>query len=96
MNKKFELGDLVVTRGVYEQMKADKMFNNFVTLSLGRYVNCDWGKTCKEDAKLNDEAVENNDGRILAVYICKKTNTKIWIITEADRSVTTVLFPEEY
>jgi hypothetical protein len=95
MNR-FELGKLLVTRRVHGRMKADKSFDNFVALSLGRYARCDWGQTCEEDAKLNDEAVEKGDARILAVYIFNRTNTKIWIITEADGSVTTVLFPEEY
>ena len=53
------------------------------------------GNTCPDDTKMNDEAVKNGDDRILAVYEDKKYG-KIWIITEWDRSVTTILFPSEY
>ena len=52
------------------------------------------GITCEEDAEMNTEAVNNGDDRILAVYKTCKGN--IWIITEWDRSVTTILFPSEY
>lgn len=94
--EKFELGNIHFTKGVYDFTKEDIAFANFVILSLGKYRRCDWGDTCKEDAKLNDEAVANSNERILAVYIYQKTKKKIWIITEWDRSTTTVLFPEEY
>ncbi len=92
---KFELGEIVVTRGVDERMKADQKFNRFVQMSLGRYANCDWGDTCDEDSALNDEATIEGK-RILAVYIMPDTNVAIWIITERDRSTTTLLFPKEY
>lgn len=62
-------------------------------VQLWKYVNCDWGDTCEKDAKSNDYAV-NHGERILAVY--KMGARTIWIITEWDRSATTILFPEEY
>lgn len=93
MGNKFELGEVVVTKGVYEKMQKDCNFDAFVKTSLGRYSLCDWGDTCKDDIWLNEQAMENNE-RILAAY--EKSNNTIWIITEADRSVTTVLFPDEY
>lgn len=92
---KFELGQVVVTAGVDIMMKNDMSFQKFVQMSLGKYTQCDWGDTCAEDRKSNDEALKD-DERIIAVYIYKKTNTRIWIITEWDRSVTTILFPNEY
>lgn len=58
-----------------------------------RYVVGDWGDTCEEDAKFNDISVDQGE-RILAVY--KRGDWTIWIITEWDRSCTTILFPEEY
>lgn len=95
-NRIFDLGQIVVTRKIYERIKKDPEFHDFVTLSLyGRYPKCDWGDTCEEDKRSNDEAVKNGK-RILAVYKRKPTNETIWIITEWDRSVTTVLFPDEY
>lgn len=95
MANKFELGKTVVTKGVDELMNGDPGFKRFVMTCLGRYVNCDWGDTCDEDRVSNDDAIKNGE-RILAVYIYPKTGDKIWIITEWDRSVTTILFPSEY
>ncbi len=92
---KFELGRLVLTIGVDKKMKEDSSFKNFVQVSLGRYVQCDWGDTCDEDKQTDDVALKNGE-RILAVYKHEKSGTKIWIITEWDRSVTTILFPDEY
>ena len=101
--KKFELGRVVATKSVSDLMKDDVIFDDFVKLSLKKYTNCDWGDTCKEDCIQNDEAIKNGE-RIVAKYtneeyiVGKYTSKKytIWIITEWDRSVTTVLFPEEY
>ena len=91
---KFELGKLVMTSSIVELMKINEDFAKGVKLALGKYVQCDWGITCEEDSATNDEAVKNGDDRILAVYPTCKGN--IWIITEWDRSVTTILFPSEY
>lgn len=87
---KFQLGRTVVTKGVSRRMEEHPDFRLFVNDSLERYSKCDWGDTCSEDK----EAVGHGE-RILAVYEHDKFPT-IWIITEWDRSVTTVLFPEEY
>ena len=95
MMGKFELGQTVVTRGIDELMKNDSQFKSFVYASLNRYAKCDWGDTCKEDKRTNDEAIKNGE-RILAVYKQPDTKNVIWIITEWDRSATTILFPEEY
>lgn len=92
---KFELGRVVTTIGVDTKMKEDSSFKNFVQVSLGRYSQCDWGDTCNEDKQTADESLRDGE-RILAVYEHKNSNTKIWIITEWDRSVTTILFPDEY
>jgi hypothetical protein len=92
---KFEIGKLVCTKGVSDRFINDSSFIWFLTQSFTKYRNCDWGDTCEEDAKSNDEAVENGE-RILAVYKMPNTETTIWIITEWDRSVTTILFPNEY
>ncbi len=91
----FELGRLVMTMGVADKIDEDPIFGLFVVKSLERYKQCDWGDTCEEDKKSNDDDLKN-DGRILAVYIQPETETTIWIITEWDRSVTTILFPHEY
>ena len=94
--KKFEHGQIAVTRGVYDAMVNNASFAEFVRKSLyEKYLNCDWGDTCDEDAKSNDYAL-GHEKRILAVYTQPGTDNTIWIITEWDRSVTTVLFPSEY
>ena len=93
--KKFDLGQVVVSKGVDEKMKGDRSFRVFVQVSIGRYVHRDWGQTCDEDAKANNRAIQNGE-RIRAVYKQPRTDTTIWIITEADRSVTKILFPDEY
>lgn len=95
---KFKVGRTVVTAGVDAKMHESKDFSLFVGMSFGRYIRCDWGDTCEEDKASNDYAVENGE-RILAEYKYKEgtsDESRIWIITEWDRSVTTVLFPEEY
>ncbi len=93
--EKFKLGQLVVTHGIDDRMNDDSTFRRFIFSALDWYMDADWGDTCKEDKEQNDEALKNGE-RILAVYIFPKTGDKIWIITEADRSVTTILFPDEY
>lgn len=91
----FETGKTVFTTNMFNQVTEDIGFYNFVLKSLERYRNCDWGDTCEEDQEENNDAVKNGE-RILAVYIYPVTGESIWIITEWDRSVTTVLFPDEY
>ena len=91
---KFELGKTVMTRGLYERYTSDDAFAEFVSHSFRKYANCDWGDCVEEDKRSNDNAVKNGE-RILGVYKNADGET-IWIITEWDRSVTTILFPEEY
>jgi hypothetical protein len=61
---------------------------------LVRHSSGDWGTVCAEDAASNDDAIDT-DGRILSSYELKSGVT-IWIITEWDRSVTTILLPSDY
>lgn len=94
-------GGMVYSLGIAEEIFPGESYYNaefeaFVLSSLGRYVNCDWGEMSPEDKHMNDMAVRNNDDRVFASYTDSRSGKKIWIITEADRSITTVLFPEEY
>ena len=91
---RFQLGQTVATRQFNFLLEEDINFRRFVNESFEKYINCDWGETHEADKPLNDSAVENNDDRILASY--ENKHYKIWIITEWDRSVTTILFPEDY
>ena len=89
----FELGMTVVTRGVGDLMSANRSFAQFVGASLVRYANGNWGDLCDED-KLRNEIALREGERLLGAY--EHGDWKIWIITEWDRSVTTILFPDEY
>ena len=93
--KKFHTGKIFVSRQVNERIADDSNFSSFVLLSILKFKRCNWGDCCAEDKQANDTAIINGD-RIFATYIYPMDNTKIWIITEADRSATTVLFPDEY
>jgi hypothetical protein len=90
---KFSLGKIYSSAGVNEMMIRDPSFKQFVNRSLARHVEGDWGDLCEEDKKENELSLREGF-RLLSAY--KNDEHKIWIITEADRSVTTVLFPEEY
>jgi hypothetical protein len=65
-----------------------------ISAALARHQYGDWGEVCDSDRKLNDNAVKHGD-RILSVYT-SADGVKFWIITESDRSYTTVLLPEDY
>ena len=82
-----------MTRGVAVLCEEKPVANLLIAACLNRHAKCDWGDVCDEDKKANDFALDNKE-RILSSY--EITGEKIWIITEWDRSVTTVLFPSEY
>ncbi|ARR51877.1 type I restriction endonuclease subunit M (plasmid) [Photobacterium damselae subsp. damselae] len=88
--KAFTLGALVITRGVDAFLDG-----NYGALfpMINRHINCDWGDCSKEDAISNNWATHRGE-RIISSY--ELQGEKIWIITEWDRSVTTILFPYEY
>jgi len=93
----FATGKFYVTAGVGGKMMYDEPFRHFCEESYQRYLRCDWGDLCAEDKAQNDSAVANGDDRILASYVHPEhPDWKLWIITEWDRSATTLLFPSEY
>lgn len=83
------LGQTLATPGV---LKATTQAERNVTFS--RHSRGDWGDVVEEDWRVNDQALQNGE-RLLSVYHTL-SGTKFWIITEADRSATTVLLPSEY
>ena len=96
MASNFKYGQVVATCGVANLINSKNAFHAFVNKSITRHLNGDWGDLCEEDKCLNDKAVTSGS-RILSAYECPfNEEWKIWIITEADRSATTVLFPHEY
>lgn len=87
----FSLGQVLATPGALEALQeAGQTPEEF----LSRHIVGDWGVVSSEDAKENDFSVKNGF-RILSAYKLS-TGTKIWIISEADRSATTILLPSEY
>lgn len=71
MLSNFSLGQLVCTNRINDKIEQDNEFKKFVEESLARYTSSDWGDTCNEDVKMNNDAIRNGD-RILAVYTQKK------------------------
>jgi hypothetical protein len=87
----FPLGRVVATPGALEALQeAGQLPQEF----LHRHVTGDWGVLPPEDVQANEEAVKHG-ARLLSSYTTTH-GTKIWIITEWDRSVTTLLLPSEY
>ena len=88
------------TRGIHEYIQDDKCLE-FVIHCMSRHIHFDWGEMDEEDLHTNDLATVDSD-RIFSSYDIPEAlrnnapDDKIWIITEADRSATTVLFPSEY
>lgn len=90
-NPLFKLGSLVATPAALEALdKSGQAPWDF----LVRHVQGDSGDLDDEDRRLNDEAVKAGD-RILSAYTLT-TGVKLWIITEADRSSTCILLPDDY
>ena len=88
---KFELGQCVATRGAQALMEARGI--EFFDL-LRRHVRGDWGDLDAEDKAANDRAVKEG-ARILSAYNFPN-GARFWVITEWDRSATTILLPDEY
>ena len=86
---KFSLGTICITPNALRNLVAED-----ITASMRRHWNGDWGDVDEEDRKANEEALLGGS-RLFSVYH-GRDGTKYWIITEADRSVTTVLLPEDY
>ena len=88
---KFSLGRLAATPGALEAMEASGQTAEFF---FARHASGDWGEVNEEDQKLNDEALAHSD-RILSAYRTLK-GVRLWVVTEADRSSTVALLPQEY
>lgn len=85
----FQLGQVVATPGVLQVVSRGE-----IQEFLYRHSHGDQGMVCPEDAEENWFALENGF-RIFSVY-WSSMDIEVWVITEADRSCTTVLLPEEY
>lgn len=91
---KFPLGRTVITPGAIAALGDDNAARSQACSDLiARHAGGDWGECGKHDWKVNEAALVRGQ-RLLSVYTVR--GQRIWIITEADRSATTVLTPEEY
>ena len=88
-NLPLSLGRTVITTNAQKVLSDSDIAN-----ALNRHQSGDWGELCEEDKQVNVDALKNGE-RIMSVYI-SNGGKKFWVITEADRSCTTVLMPEDY
>lgn len=93
---KFPIGQAVMTRGIADRMADDSLFAFFVQKAFQMHSEGNWGDLCNEDWNSNQDALMSGDRLFSSYYMDKQRTEKIWIITEADRSYTTVLLPSEY
>ena len=83
-----DLGVVVTTANAQREIAHVDIFN-----ALERHKRGDWGDLLRGDAAANDAAIENSE-QVLSVY--SSNGATFWIITEHDRSVTTILLPSDY
>ena len=86
---KFSAGRIVITPGAKFKLPKDEVLKG-----IARHLAGDWGDVDEDDRKENEFSLEHGF-RLLSSYTTPR-GTKFWIITEHDRSVTTILLPEEY
>ena len=86
----FDPGRVVATPSALRAFDVD-----FRTDCLMRHLKGDWGDLCEEDKEANQQALRDGS-RILSAYIHPTTKEKLYVITEADRSSTCLLLPDDY
>lgn len=85
---KFQPGTIVTTMGALEVASQSQ-----IAALLHRHLAGDWGELDEHDVAANERALRHGE-RLLSAYTVD--GEKLWVLTEADRSVTTVLTPGEY
>ena len=85
----FQPGNIVATPAVLAAVPRC-----VIDLALARHMSGDWGDMSDADRQANEQALKDGS-RLFSAYQVRE-DTRIWIITEADRSATTVLLPEDY
>ena len=90
----YSLGKVVMTNGISSKMAENEEFSNEIANCFRRYIVCDWGELCDEDKEMNDKALRTGTARVLAAY--DTSEGRVYIITEQNRSYTTILFANEY
>ena len=89
---RFSPGQVVVTTGVDELVRQGRLNPSPY---LRRHLHGDWGDLDDSDRRQNDAALKSGEDRLFSSYQVTR-DLKLWIITEWDRSVTTLLLPSEY
>lgn len=90
--QRFDHGQLSATPGALDALENEG--ENILAYFI-RHLTGDWGDVPPEDRQENELSIREGY-RIMSAYTLPKTQVKIWVIAEADRSATTVLLPEEY
>jgi hypothetical protein len=85
---RFPLGQVVATANASLRLRTEEVLS-----ALARHASGDWGDLCPEDTMANDDALAHG-GRLFSAYGIGEV--RFWIITDADRTVTSVLLPEDY
>jgi len=85
----FPMGQLLATPAALEAVSDEEFIE-----AVDRHLRGDWGDVCEADRRSNNDALKCG-ARLFSVYHTK-SEQKFWIITEADRSATTVLLPDDY
>lgn len=94
LKERFETGNLVATKGIVEIGETVEGFNKHLAHTFYElYCKGIWGDLSEEDKEENEKAIREGY-RIFGAYTVK--GIAVWIITEWDRSTTTILLPEEY
>ena len=88
MNPRFRLGQVVITPGAQTALT-----DLSIAIALARHEWGDWGAVCMDDWQKNEDSLREG-AQLLSAY--EADGTKFWVITEGNRSVTTVLLPGEY
>lgn len=89
----FQLGQTCITKGVNQLIENENISYDDVTSMIRKHVTGDFGELCEEDKEINLQAIKDGD-RILSKYKIKENS--FYVITEWNRSVTTVLLCDEY
>jgi len=88
----FKLGQVVATPAAIDLLRSQAL-NPLIF--LGRHAMGNWGQVSDHDREANRAALKDGS-RLLSSYTLNRNNDRLWIITEADRSSTTLLLPQEY
>ena len=89
-----KIGHTVMTRGIANKAADNVPFAKDLSHSLALYLQKNWGDISENDKEMNDLNVKSDVGSLMGAY--ETCEGRIWIMTEHDRSVTTILFPHEY